>query len=127
MIFMCKECKYPCVISMDKKTVHEMLPLYCPIHGGYYRKVRWVKTDNRTVDGKEYVAQEGTKDYYGGADNPYECIKVLEHWGLTNDYYISTAIAYLCRNGKKDGQKSDLEKAVWFLNKKIDSLERKGE
>ena len=111
---------------MDEKTVHEMLPLYCPIHGGYY-KVRWIKTDNRTVDGKEYVAQKGTKDYYGGADNPYECIKVLEHWGLTNDYYISTAIAYLCRNGKKDGQKSDLEKAIWFLNKKIDSLERKGE
>ena len=56
MIFTCKECKYPCVISMDEKTVHEMLPLYCPIHGGYYKKVRWIKTDNRTVDGKEYVA-----------------------------------------------------------------------
>ena len=100
--------------------------MYCPINGHNISGWELTKED-KTVDGKEYVAQKGTKDYYGGADNPYECIKVLEHWGLTNDYYISTAIAYLCRNGKKDGQKSDLEKAVWFLNKKIDSLERKGE
>ena len=125
MIYTCKGCKYPCVISVDKKTTG-IEPVYCPIYG--YGTSRWVSTkEDKTVDGKEYVAQKGTKNYYGGADNPYECIKVLEHWGLTNDYYISTAIAYLCRNGKKDGQKSDLEKAVWFLNKKIDSLERKGE
>ena len=125
MIFTCKGCKYPCVISVDKKTTG-IEPVYCPIYG--YGTSRWILTkEDKTVDGKEYVAQKGTKDYYGGADNTYECIKVLEHWGLTNDYYISTAIAYLCRNGKKDGQKSDLEKAVWFLNKKIDSLERKGE
>ena len=124
MILMCKRCKYPCVISADKRSTEGLKLQYCPIFG---QDVKWEMTKNTTVDGKEYVAQKGTKDYYGGADNPYECIKVLEHWGLTNDYYISTAIAYLCRNGKKDGQKSDLEKAVWFLNKKIDSLERKGE
>ena len=124
MILMCKRCKYPCVISMDKRSTEGMKLQYCPIFG---QDVKWEMTKNITVDGKEYVRQHGTKDYYGGADNPYECIKVLEHWGLTNDYYISTAIAYLCRNGKKDGQKSDLEKAIWFLNKKIDSLERKGE
>ena len=121
---MCKRCKYPCVISVDKRSTEGLKLQYCPIFG---QDVKWEMTKNTTVDGKEYVTQKGTKDYYGGADNPYECIKVLEHWGLTNDYYISTAIAYLCRNGKKDGQKSDLEKAVWFLNKKIDSLERKGE
>ena len=125
MIFTCKGCKYPCVISVDKKTTG-IEPVCCPIYGHGTSRWKLIKED-KTVDGKEYVAQKGTKDYYGGADNPYECIKVLEHWGLTNDYYISTAIAYLCRNGKKDGQKSDLEKAVWFLNKKIDSLERKGE
>ena len=124
MILMCKRCKYPCVISVDKRSTEGLKLQYCPIFG---QDVKWEMTKNITVDGKEYVRQHGTKDYYGGADNPYECIKVLEHWGLTNDYYISTAIAYLCRNGKKDGQKSDLEKAVWFLNKKIDSLERKGE
>ena len=124
MILMCKRCKYPCVISVDKRSTEGLRLQYCPIFG---QDVKWEMTKNTTVDGKEYVVQKGTKDYYGGADNPYECIKVLEHWGLTNDYYISTAIAYLCRNGKKDGQKSDLEKAVWFLNKKIDSLERKGE
>ena len=124
MILMCKRCKYPCVISVDKRSTEGLKLQYCPIFG---QDVKWEMTKNTTVDGKEYVTQKGTKDYYGGADNPYECIKVLEHWGLTNDYYISTAIAYLCRNGKKDGQKSDLEKAVWFLNKKIDSLERKGE
>ena len=121
---MCKRCKYPCVISVDKRSTEGLKLQYCPIFG---QDVKWEMTKNTTVDGKEYVEQKGTKDYYGGADNPYECIKVLEHWGLTNDYYISTAIAYLCRNGKKDGQKSDLEKAIWFLNKKIDSLERKGE
>ena len=85
MIFTCKVCKYPCVISMDKKTVKDMKPVCCPIYGCTVAS-GWEMTKDTTVDGKEYVTQKGTMDYYGGADNPYECIKVHEHWGLTNDY-----------------------------------------
>ena len=30
---MCKICKYPCVLSVDKKTKRGTKPVYCPING----------------------------------------------------------------------------------------------
>ena len=41
MIFTCKGCKYPCVISVDKKTTG-LEPMYCPIYG--YGTSRWKLT-----------------------------------------------------------------------------------
>ena len=71
--------------------------------------------------------------HYGGADNPYEAIKVIEAWlgkeGSSN-FCIGNALKYLCRAGKKtgNGTKQDLEKARWYLDRAISyqSDERKG-
>ena len=62
--------------------------------------------------------------YYGGADNPYEAIKVIEAWGL--NFHLSTCIKYLSRAGKKDPQKEieDLKKAMWYLNREIQNREK---
>lgn len=57
--------------------------------------------------------------HYGGADNPYEAIKVIEAWGL--GFNLGNAIKYISRAGKKNPDKTieDLQKAIWYLNREI--------
>ena len=63
--------------------------------------------------------------HYGGADNPYEAIKVLREWKLDKDAYLWNVGKYLSRAGHKDGnsQLQDLTKARWYLDYKIRLLE----
>lgn len=63
--------------------------------------------------------------HYGGEDNPYEAIKVIEAWNL--GFCLGNAVKYISRAGKKDKSKEveDLEKAVWYLQREINKL--KGE
>jgi hypothetical protein len=63
-------------------------------------------------------------NHYGGEDNPYEVIKVLEAWGLDKDAYLFNVIKYLARAGKKDNTKEleDHKKALWYLERKIKRL-----
>ena len=58
--------------------------------------------------------------HYGG-DTPYETIKVIEAWGL--DFHLGNAVKYISRAGKKGIAREDLEKAVWYLNKKLELME----
>lgn len=54
--------------------------------------------------------------HYGGADNPYEVIKVLRAW-LTPEEYLGflkgNALKYLARHRQKGGDE-DLHKATWY-------------
>jgi hypothetical protein len=61
-------------------------------------------------------------EHYGGADNPFEVIKIIEHYNL--DFHNGNALKYIVRSGKKDPSKEieDLEKAVWYLSRKINKL-----
>ena len=61
--------------------------------------------------------------HYGGADNPYEAIKVIEAWSL--DFCLGNAVKYISRAGKKDPAKEreDLEKARWYIDRRIAQLE----
>jgi hypothetical protein len=66
--------------------------------------------------------------HYGGADNPYEAIKVIEAWEL--DFCLGNTVKYISRAGKKDPGKEleDLKKAEWYLKRRIDQLDpRKSE
>jgi hypothetical protein len=59
--------------------------------------------------------------HYGGAADPFECIKVLEAW-LTPDEYRGflkgNALKYLSRAGKKTADPAeDLAKAKWYLDR----------
>ena len=68
--------------------------------------------------------KEPRPDYYGGKDNTYEVFQVLEAWGLDKDFYLGNVIKYLARAGKKNKltEKEDLQKALVYLQKRIDSL-----
>jgi hypothetical protein len=63
-------------------------------------------------------------DYYGGKDNTYEVFQVLEAWGLDKDFYLGNVVKYVARAGKKNKftEKEDLQKALVYLQKRIDSL-----
>lgn len=55
--------------------------------------------------------------HYGGADNPYEAIKVIEAWGL--GFNLGNAMKYIARAGKKGDALEDLKKARWYLDREI--------
>lgn len=59
--------------------------------------------------------------HYGGADNPYEAIKVIEAWGL--GFNLGNAVKYISRAGKKDELLQELKKARWYLDREISKLE----
>jgi hypothetical protein len=56
-------------------------------------------------------------EHYGGADNPYEAIKVIDAWDLS--FNLGNTVKYIARCGKKDDEIQELEKAVWYLNNEI--------
>jgi hypothetical protein len=58
--------------------------------------------------------------HYGGADNPYEAIKVIEAWGL--GFCLGNAVKYIARAGKKDATVQDLKKARWYIDRAISNL-----
>jgi len=65
-------------------------------------------------------------DHYGGSENLYEVVKVCEAWGLDYDAYLFNVVKYVARAGKKDSDKEiqDLKKALWYLERKIQNLEK---
>jgi hypothetical protein len=64
-------------------------------------------------------------EHYGGEDNPYEAIKVIEAWGL--GFCLGNTVKYISRAGKKGKDKTiqDLEKAKWYLEREISNLKNK--
>lgn len=52
--------------------------------------------------------------HYGGQDNVYEAIKVIDAWNL--DFSLGNAVKYIARAGKKTADPlEDLEKANWYI------------
>lgn len=58
--------------------------------------------------------------HYGGENNPYEAIKVIEHYNL--NFHLGNTIKYILRAGKKNPNEiiQDLEKAKWYLQRAIE-------
>lgn len=62
--------------------------------------------------------------HYGGAENTYEAIKIIEAWDL--GFNLGNTVKYISRAGKKDPAKTleDLKKARWYLDREIQKLEQ---
>lgn len=58
------------------------------------------------------------------ASGKIEVIDAIEDWGL--DFSCGNAVKYVARAGKKDKSKEieDLKKAIWYINRKIKTLEK---
>jgi Protein of unknwon function (DUF3310) len=61
-------------------------------------------------------------EHYGGADNPYEAIKVVEAWKL--GFHLGNVVKYIARAGRKGDALEDLKKARWYLDRHIANLEK---
>lgn len=74
---------------------------------------------NTTLNIMENTHYINNPEYYGGSDNPYEAIKIIEAWSL--NFCLGNALKYIVRAGKKDAKKrnEDLKKAIWYLNREI--------
>lgn len=55
----------------------------------------------------------------------YEPVDVIADWKL--DFCLGSAVKYLARAGRKNNTIEDLEKAVWYINYKIEEIKRKKE
>lgn len=77
-----------------------------------------IETESDTKEAVNHPA------HYGGAENPYEAIKVIEAWEL--GFCLGNAVKYIARAGKKDDAKTveDLKKARWYLTRQIEALEK---
>ena len=61
-------------------------------------------------------------DHYGGEENTYEAIKVIEAWDL--GFHLGNVVKYISRAGKKTKNTTeDLKKAKWYLERYLLSEE----
>ena len=79
------------------------------------REVKW--TIDTVESKKEFVNHP---QHYGGENNLYEAIKVIEAWNL--GFCLGNTIKYISRAGKKDETIQELEKALWYLKREIKNL-----
>lgn len=54
--------------------------------------------------------------------NGMESIDVIEAFDL--DFCLGNTVKYVLRAGKKDNEIQDLKKAIWYLNRRIQQLEK---
>jgi hypothetical protein len=62
-------------------------------------------------------------EHYGGADDPYEAIKVIEAWDL--NFNLGNTVKYICRAENKNDTLTDLKKARWYLDREIQNREER--
>lgn len=58
--------------------------------------------------------------HYTSHPSGIECIDVTEHFNFNK----GNALKYIWRAGDKGNEIQDLQKAVWYLNREIDKLQR---
>ena len=70
------------------------------------------------------IEQVNHPQHYGGENNEYETIKVIDAWGL--GFSLGNSVKYISRAGKKEKDKElqDLKKALFYLKHHIDNLEK---
>ncbi len=61
-------------------------------------------------------------DHYGGEDNPYEAIKVIEAWDL--GFHLGNTVKYIARCMHKGTPLEDLKKGRFYLDRAIQLLEK---
>ncbi len=87
-------------------------PVQCPRCDGHIR--------DRVIDEEKPDIINHPSHYKGKG---LECIQVIEAFNLT--FSLGNAIKYILRAGKKGNKKEDLQKAVWYLNREIESIDEK--
>lgn len=77
---------------------------------------------NFTIDEDDDLEMVDHPTHYGGKDNPYEAIKVIEAWEV--GFNLGNTLKYISRAGKKDNIIQDLEKALFYLDREIQNRKK---
>jgi len=99
----------------------------------FYNKIKLEQQQrDRPIPPPTKMIREGVKPtstpitpaHYGGANNTYEAIKVIEAWGL--NFSMGNVIKYISRAGKKENTTAlqDLLKAKKYLEYEIHKLDK---
>ena len=105
----------PALIPKHKKTKNDWESDYWLKE--QYNRNRPFKEHKRLCD---TINNVNHPQHYGGIDNPYEAIKVIESWDL--NFNLGNVIKYVSRAGKKENKKEDLQKAAWYINRELKKL-----
>lgn len=89
---------------------------YCPQH----KSLRYVHPETTPMSLPPDLINHPL--HYTSHPSGVECIQITEHM----DFLLGNVVKYVWRNGLKDQVPSlvDLKKAQWYLNRKIENLER---
>lgn len=75
----------------------------------------WYKLSEKT---KEFLDPVNHPPHYKAHPSGIECIQITEHM----DFLKGNAIKYIWRAGSKGSEIEDLEKAIWYLERRIAQL-----
>lgn len=85
--------------------------------------------NNKIIDEDHSISKQQKDDminhpsHYTSAGEIYETIKVIEAWQL--DFHLGNVVKYISRYDKKGDPIENLEKAKWYLERKIKQLKEK--
>lgn len=116
-----RECKYFDQVGVIDATDDGEFPFGVSGLGGHGGNV-WFR-DHELILAEAPTDAVDHPPHYGGKDDPYEAIKVIEAWGL--GFHLGNTVKYISRAGKKTGQSllQDLRKARWYIDRLIKKLE----
>lgn len=106
--------KYLKVVWLDKSTSEGQMD------GNYAHEDFELAEDNPVP-----VKTESTVDHPAHYNQgKFEVIDIIEESGLAKDFHLANAIKYILRCSFKGNFVQDLEKAIWYINRRIE-LEKK--
>jgi hypothetical protein len=77
------------------------------------------------LQAKQPLVSWDRPEHYGGEDNPFEPIKIIEHYDL--NFNLGCVIKYVLRASFKGTALADLKKAYTYIGFEIRRRERAGE
>ena len=104
---------YGCITNNDDDISHDMTN-----QDDFFEYFEILQKENNSTSQE----QVNHPCHYGGDNNPYEAIKVIE--ALNLDFHLGNTFKYIARAGKKDNLLQDLKKAKWYLDRKIEIEEK---
>ena len=107
--------------ELSPEDIQERIITYNPYN---VKDLKYIDLSDPVHDFRKDIPPFNSRpEYYGGKDSAYEVFTVLEAWKLDKDFYLGNVLKYLARAGKKSfNKKEDLEKALVYLQRRIDTL-----
>ena len=110
--------------ELSPEDVQERIKTYSAYNPYNVKDLKYIDLLDPVHDFRKDIPPFNSRpEYYGGKDSAYEVFTVLEAWKLDKDFYLGNVLKYLARAGKKSfNKKEDLEKALVYLQRRIDTL-----